>query len=228
MSGFLIAYETPHRSATENVPVTIDRYPDTCPLCGRSITANPLLYFAQNTGAWDLRGVFYCPAAECQEVFIAYYSISAPRSKSYVYRRSVPAIPRHKKFSDEIAALSSTFVELYNEALAAEQYGLGGIAGPGFRKALEFLVKDYAISQNPEAEDQIQVSFLGQCIKSYIADERIRVCAEKAVWLGNDETHYVRKFTSHDINDMKTLIRLTVNWVESDILTAHYRNDITR
>ncbi len=40
-----------------------------------------------------------------------------------------------------------------------------------------------------------------------------------ATWLGNDETHYVRKWENKELSDLKKLVELTVYWVASDILT---------
>ena len=45
---------------------------------------------------------------------------------------------------------------------------------------------------------------------------------KRAVWLGNDETHYVRKWEDKDISDLKRLIKLTVNWIENNLLTQDY------
>ena len=47
----------------------------------------------------------------------------------------------------------------------------------------------------------------------------VKSCAQRATWLGNDETHYVRKWENKNINDLKLLIRLTCNWVTNNILT---------
>jgi hypothetical protein len=43
--------------------------------------------------------------------------------------------------------------------------------------------------------------------------------AERATWLGNDETHYIRKWEDKDLQDMKRLITLTTYWIMSDQLT---------
>ena len=50
----------------------------------------------------------------------------------------------------------------------------------------------------------------------------VKTCAKRAAWLGNDETHFVRKWEGKDIEDLKTLIQLTINWIQSDILTRDY------
>jgi hypothetical protein len=46
------------------------------------------------------------------------------------------------------------------------------------------------------------------------------------VWLGNDETHYVRKWENKDINDLKRLIAMTVAWVEIELFTVQLEKDM--
>jgi hypothetical protein len=125
-------------------------------------------------------------------------------------------------FPDEIRSVSATFVEVFNQAIAAEALGLGQLTGIGLRKALEFLVKDFAIQQKPAERAAIEQARLGVCINSYIDDPNVRACATRAAWLGNDEAHYLRKWEDRDIDDLKRLIRLTTNWVENVLLTGHY------
>jgi hypothetical protein len=69
--------------------------------------------------------------------------------------------------------------------------------------------------------------FLGKCIDTYINDLNLKECARRAAWLGNDETHYIRKWEDKDVNDLKTLIRLTVNWIENVLLTEEYISSMT-
>jgi hypothetical protein len=68
---------------------------------------------------------------------------------------------------------------------------------------------------------------LGTCIKNYIDDKRVQSCAERAAWLGNDETHYLRKWEGKDITDLKTLVRLTVNWLDNALLTKQYEKEMS-
>jgi len=50
--------------------------------------------------------------------------------------------------------------------------------------------------------------------------------AKRATWLGNDETHYLRKWESKDINDLKTLLQLTINSIENQLLAKAYESDM--
>lgn len=130
--------------------------------------------------------------------------------------------PLAPTISKEISQVSPSFYGLYKQALAAEHHGLTDVFGMALRKALEFLIKDYAISKNPNEETAIKAGLLGTVIKKHVSDPNIKICAERAVWLGNDETHYERRWTGHDVTDLKTLIQLTLNWISNELLTAKY------
>jgi hypothetical protein len=68
------------------------------------------------------------------------------------------------------------------------------IAGPGYRKSLEFLIKDYVCKDidNSSIKDTVYNEKLGKVINNFIQDDRIKKIAKRAAWLGNDETHYLR------------------------------------
>ena len=83
-------------------------------------------------------------------------------------------------------------------------------------------MKDYCIALKPEDEAAVRSQSLAQCISERVDDERVKQCAKRASWLGNDETHYDRRWSSKDVEDLKALIRLTMNWVASSVLTIHY------
>ena len=59
-----------------------------------------------------------------------------------------------------------------------------------------------------------------------VADERIKTVAKRAVWLGNDETHYVRKWNNKDVSNLKQLIDLTVRWIENEEETKKLLEDM--
>ena len=55
------------------------------------------------------------------------------------------------------------------------------------------------------------LNFFVHSITAYIAHPKVASLAERDVWLGNDETHYVRKWEGKDVQDLKLLIKLTVS-----------------
>ena len=46
-------------------------------------------------------------------------------------------------------------------------------------------------------------------VNEYIEDQGIKDLAERALWLGNDETHYLKKWIDKDLHDLKFLIEMT-------------------
>jgi hypothetical protein len=216
---------------------TIDRDPNICPLCHKSVLAKQVAWTLTPPAERNqpyLEIVYSCPDRECGRFFIGIFRPS--RSRDYQRRplatfelsSSTPINITPPTVPQEVAALSPSFVDVYTQASAAEAYRLPQVAGPGFRKALEFLVKDYCVTRFPEATDRIRAMMLGPVIKEYVDDPNVKLCAERAAWLGNDETHYVRKWESKDIDDLKTLVRLSVNWIHNHALTQKYVTDMPR
>ena len=65
--------------------------------------------------------------------------------------------------------------------------------------------------------EKIYKTALGSCINK-IDNSSIKELARCATWLGNDETHYIRKWEDRDIHDLKNLIDLTcqyITWIPS-------------
>ena len=46
--------------------------------------------------------------------------------------------------------------------------------------------------------------------------------AKRATWLGNDETHYFRKWEDKDLSDLKKLIEMTVHFISMDFSYDKY------
>ena len=106
------------------------------------------------------------------------------------------------------------FVQIYSEAHTAEESNLKEIRGMGYRKALEFLIKDYAIKLHPDDEETIKSTPLAKCIDSYIDNSRIKSLAKASAWLGNDETHYVRKHDDYDLESLKAFLKAAESFID--------------
>jgi hypothetical protein len=201
------------------VPMMIDIG---CPHCRRTPVNLPLVN-------WEVRGdTLYTPArcpacGEISKFWMMGWDGSSPdevRAQAHLYMYPNPYLGL--QVDEEIPLISPAFFDIYEQAARAESLGLDKLCGVGYRKAIEFLIKDWIAYKRPELRPQVEHLFLGKCIKEYVEDPKIKAVAERAVWLGNDETHYVRKWMDKDINDLKTLLRLTVNWIESSLLTDRY------
>jgi hypothetical protein len=200
------------------VGATIDGQPDTCPVCHRGIRPIHLQLDTIIEKALVQR-VFRCPRENCQLIFIAFYQYD-PYMDNYLFKVCLPVEPVGSKFSDVVKEISPDYCSICDEAHKAEQSGYLQVCGPGYRKALEFLVKDF-VSRGKTAEEQEDIEKLPlvACVKKYVNDARLKTVAERAAWLGNDETHYVRKWETKDLQDLKRFIQLTEYWIESEHLT---------
>lgn len=172
----------------------------------------------------DVEEAYQCTGAKCGRVFLAIFKSTQPgvNPPQYEFSRVAPIEPRKPAVSEIVATLSPNFVDTYSQALVAESFNLGQLTGIGLRKALEFLVKDFALAEHPAEREKILKKTLAACIKDYITDPSVKELAKRAAWLGNDETHYVRRWEEKDISDLKVLLRLTLNGVENILLTKKY------
>src|SRR4029077_20095301 len=119
---------------------------------------------------------------------------SSVGAENYSYYYSKPQQLKDRTFSPTILKISPDFCEIFNQAQKTEQQQWGMVAGPGYRKALEFLVKDYLRGLDPTKKEIIQATILGNLIANNIGHPKIKAMAIRAAWLGNDETHYLRKW----------------------------------
>ena len=213
----------------EKQRIHIETVPDTCPVCHMTGSMKSLAgaYFRYDSGYSHnpcLQLLFRCPRHKCGSIFIAEYDHHRAYGggDAWDLRRLVPSKSKTPSVPQEIQDLSPSFLGLFEQAHEAKDHGLSDLFGMALRKALEFLIKDYAISKHPGEEATIKASLLGQVIKKYVTEQNIKACAERATWLGNDETHYERRWTGHDVRDLQTLILLTMNWIVSETLTAKY------
>jgi hypothetical protein len=201
----------------EKVPIAIDKFPDTCSLCDQGIEAR-FLTLAHLAVGKKVELIFQCPREQCQSFFIARYTRDN-YTGTYLHYDTVPLEPLKHVFAESIKSISPMFCDIAGEAMNAEEQGLKLIAGPGFRKALEFLVKDYLCRLHPKEAEKIKKMPLASCISTYFDHEKLKSMAARAAWLGNDETHYVRKWEEKDLSDLKTVIKLTVHWIEMAEMT---------
>jgi hypothetical protein len=212
------------RTEDHTIVLNIDKFPDTCPLCFKGIDPR---FFDGNLSENHvvIEVVFQCPRSDCHHLFIAYYYARIYQGKilnNYYLQRLAPYNFEPHEMSEIINSVSKDFVRIYNQSEQAESEKLTEIAGPGYRKSLEFLIKDFVIIKKPDKKDEVIKSLLGTVISSFVEDTRIQATAKRAAWLGNDETHYYRKWEDKDIKDLKILIDLTVRWIESVQLTEEY------
>lgn len=202
-------------------------YPEKCPECHEKILPNFIIH------KYDIhnldRGYAFlqCPSPSCQICFSALYEAKGNSNPvNMAFKKIERGSVVEEEFSEIVEEISPSFIQIYNESYHSEQSDLLEISGVGYRKALEFLIKDYLISINPNKEEDIKKKFLGRCISENLQNDNIQKVAKRAAWLGNDETHYVRKWKNKDLSDLKSLIKLTLNWIEMEIITNRIETEM--
>ena len=184
---------------------------DSCPIC--HVGGHPHFeggYVIKNyeaTSGVHLFIILYCTV--CKQHFIVKYS---GVSGNFNFEYALPSNPQPLVFDDFINSISPQFNIIYNQAKQAEDLGLNELVGIGYRKSLEYLVKDYLIQVQEEDEQTIKSSLLGTCINK-ITDTKIQTLARGATWLGNDETHYEKRHPDYDITYIKLFIKTLVEFI---------------
>lgn len=202
--------------------------PTICPHCGR--TMSPILYNAASPNKYQIGllkiGLFMrCTFEDCGRFFALQYSMRRYKPSNSVHSKDdKPELvsfsyrpPISVNLPEGVESVSPTFVEIYSQATVAETEKLDQIAGVGYRKSVEFLVKDYAIRYFPDDKEKIEKMMLGPVIKEYLAEfKKLQNLATAATWIGNDETHYVRRHDDQDIQSMKRFIRAAAQYIAAE------------
>jgi hypothetical protein len=206
--------------------VHISMFPDRCPVCRNGISSVFVdAYELPSDRERRISIILKCPINSCKMPFVAIYR--EPRGSYGQFYLIDAVFPIHTKiqsFPSSIESAFPSFKNIFNQSFTSEINGLDEICGPGYRKALEFLIKDYLILKGHDKET-ISTLQLSVCIKK-IEDKNIQEVAKRAAWLGNDETHYIRKWESHDLTNLKDLISLTVNFIDSHLKAEKYLKDM--
>lgn len=195
--------------------------PSMCPQCKHAIKPETIgiFTFSNEEGNHFLSISYLCRS--CYRSFITLHSLEL-KERDGTFRSKClyiePNRASERVFESRITEISPDFIRIYNQALAAEAYSLTEICGMAYRKALEFLVKDYLISKEPDKADAIGKMELGNCIANKTSDN-VKLVASRCAWLGNDHTHYVVKFDDKDLDDLKRLLEATVYWIMIELIT---------
>lgn len=199
---------------------------DVCPLCHTASVALPvfedLRYLSQS---YILHTFYICPA--CGNAYFAKYKSNYIDKNEVDFGNAIRVQPRKttiQSFSDDVVKLSPDFVAVYNEASQVEQHGLEKICGAGYRRAFEYLLKDYLISQYPDKSEQIADAQMYDIIndknKEYNMPLKIVEIAKRCAWLGNDHSHYRVKHTNADLEDLKAAIDILYYWIMTEFKSS--------
>ena len=205
-----VTYELYRKTQNKFQSIEVDEI-DFCPMCHSGghphFEGGYIINNYESTSGVHLFVILYCTI--CKKHFIAKYFGTAGNFK---LEYSFPTNQQPIMFDDVINNISPQFAVIYNQAKQAEDMGLNELVGIGYRKSLEFLVKDYLIQVQHENENEIKSLMLGTCINK-ITDNKIQTLAKGATWLGNDETHYEKRHPNYGVDYIKLFIKTLVEFI---------------
>jgi hypothetical protein len=213
--------------------------PNVCPHC--HIVNNPHRHWQANStdisGKPILVAAWTCANNKCQKLILTENSHLG--NNNWSFSRFLNGLPKGPDWPKPIADLKSgnpkdpsvpeesRFIKTYLQSLVSENMGLDEIAGMGYRKAIEYLVKDWAIKNVPTDKEKIEGLWLGQVISNYYEGD-LKEILERATWLGNDQAHYNKLFEEYEIADLKELIALIMVELDRQFKKNHYIETIQK
>ncbi|MBD1259000.1 DUF4145 domain-containing protein [Maribacter polysiphoniae] len=210
--------------------------PNICPHC--HVANEPHQLFAHFDNQTDkLISVWRCNYNQCRKVFAVSHIDGG--NGQFKLERNLNGLPKGPIWPEPIATLKdgqsigtekeekSKFIKTYLQSLEAESNGHGEIAGMGFRKSIEYLVKDWAIHNNPDKKDKILGQWLSAVINEFFTGD-LKDILDRATWLGNDHTHYNRLFEEYNIEHLKELIDLIMVELDREHKKRHYIENIEK
>lgn len=210
--------------------------PNICPHC--HVANEPRELFKWFDGKENkLLSTWECRYHQCGRIFVV--SHIEDNDGIFKIERTLNGLPKGPIWPEPILNLKdgrtigtdevtkSKFINTYLQSLEAESNGHDEIAGMGFRKAIEYLVKDWSIQINPEEKEKILGLWLSSIINEYFTGD-LKEILERATWLGNDQTHYNKLFEEYNIDHLKELIGLIMVELDRDFKKRHYIENIEK
>lgn len=211
-------YQMPIGHSYKNIKFEV---PQQCPHCNRSVSPK---YVAitnleySNTHKVDFL-LLECPDLNCGKQFITTHLRELSNNSTTFYSCYPSSIAR--QFHELIHELSPRFVNVYNQAYAAEQLNLEDVAGAGYRKALEILIKDFAIKDLNLPQEEVVKKSLANCIKEYLPVRDAQISADVVRVIGNDYVHYDAKYEDVDLSTLNWYLDYFIATVESELRLLH-------
>lgn len=191
--------------------------PATCPFCGYAVDATFL-----DKKAFHFNGhhviAATCKCTSCGKTFFFASEYMKDNSFTPITIPSVSFVPYDNKC---LASISDRFITMYNQALLSEFSGNIELAAISYRAALEILIKDFAIHELKENADDVSRKTLCNAIGEYLNQSDLVATADVVRILGNDYTHYQRKYPQHDFDLLKGYMNVFLQQIEVLYMIKH-------
>lgn len=222
-------------------PIMSSKIAFTCPICHSYQNFTPLKFdwcmYDEEKNPCYLLGVIDKITYDIK-LYEYLYKCENPKCNSFVIRicrnnqeaidETIPKDYWYFDFSSYpfINKISPIFQSLFNQSFKAEQLWCKDIAWPWYRKAVEFLVKDYIIKTGKWKKEDVESRFVSKCIKNFINDDRIKKLSKWAFWFGNNKTHYYSEWNGDSLKELKDIIILLCHYIESDLYSCELLNKV--
>lgn len=191
--------------------------PAVCPFCGIGtdgtiVSASSLPYRKDHHIV-----VSSIQCTGCTQKFVAIYE-RVDNELTYI---DVLPQPSGEALNSCFQEISPRFVEVHKEAQTAELLGLTDLAAMGYRKALEIIVKDFAIVVLEEPENTVAKKQLADAISAYLHQESLVKTADVVRILGNDHVHYKEKYPEFDFTLLKHYYNIFLHLIVTEYEIKH-------
>ena len=187
--------------------------PSTCPFCGIDTDAilNSVNQPSYKTGA-NLY-IISLKCTHCSRSYVALYEkMKEGQNEKLCFIEVLPR-PTGTELPACLSIISPRFSEVHKEAEGAETFGFTDLASIGYRKALEILVKDYAINFLHKDRIEVEKKSLATAIGTYLQQSKLVKTADVVRILGNDRTHYREKYPQHDFTILKHYYNIFISQI---------------
>ncbi|WAX05235.1 hypothetical protein AC844P1_00024 [Anaerostipes phage AC844P1] len=191
--------------------------PVECPHCGAYST--PQIVASSNLDFLNYKLWLFVFFNDCCEKHS--YALYKRMGENAEFLGILPVFHKTYQLPESIQKISPRFVSLFNQCFDAEENGSVELAGSGYRNALEILIKDYAIQELQKNKKEVCKKSLSKCIEDYLPTVSLAQSADVIRVLGNDHTHYERKYGDIDLEVLKRYLHIFINTIDCDYLIRH-------
>lgn len=191
--------------------------PATCPFCGYGVDAS---FEEKKTYSFNEKYILAatCRCTSCGKTF---FFASEYKKDSIFTPVQIPTISFTPYKNERLANISERFINMYNQALQSEFVSNIDLAAIGYRSALEILVKDFAIHELGKKAEEVSKKNLCTAISEYLNQPDLVTTADVVRILGNDYTHYQRKYPQHDFELLKGYMEIFLKQIEVLYMIKH-------
>lgn len=201
-------------SSTEKFESVI---PVECPHCGAystpQISAHTSISYS-GMKIWFF--IFYNDCCDKQS-----FAIYKKQGSNAEFLGILPVVHKMPQLPESLGKISPRFVSLFQQSFDAEQNSYFELAGSGYRNAIEVLIKDFAIQELKVPEKEVRKKSLSQAIEAYLPSINASISADVMRVLGNDYTHYERKYEDIDFQVLKRYLQIFINSIDCEYLIRH-------